>query len=166
MFELSPSVETTAASVLAIPAFSSTTRSIPWPTTKPPRHSPSRASAASSSPTQVTSQPSAARLSATCEPVRPHPMTTALIRMRLHVEHRLGERDDEPLAVRVLEHVVDGRREEPRLPPPARRRAHHDEVDAPPRRLLDDRVPDRACVDGVGVHDDAVLLAERACLCE
>ena len=64
---------------LGDPAFSSTTRSIPWPTTKPPRHSPSRASAPSSSSTHVTSQPSAARFSATDDPIRPHPMTTAFI---------------------------------------------------------------------------------------
>ena len=77
------------------------------------------------------------------------------------LEHAVGERDDEHLAGRVLEHVVDGRREEARLAPPARRRAEHDQVGAAALGLVDDRVADRAGVDGVGMDLDAVLLAER-----
>ena len=80
------------------------------------------------------------------DPTRPHPTITDLHAASevSSVEDAFGEGDDEHLARRVLEHVVDRRREEPRLPPPARRRAEHDQVDLAPRRLLDDRVPDRA----------------------
>ena len=45
------------------------------------------------------------------------------------LEDALWEGDDEHLARRVLEDVVDGRGEEPRLPPPARRRAEDDQID-------------------------------------
>src|SRR6476620_251359 len=121
--ELSPSVDTTAASAAATPARSSTSRSIPCPTTNPPRQSPRRVSAISSSSTHMTSQPSPASCVATEEPPRPHPMTTAFTLLRLLVEHPLGERDDEHLARGVAQDVVDGRREEPGLPPPAGRRA-------------------------------------------
>src|SRR6185369_11202656 len=162
MFELSPSVETTAASAAAAPARSSTSSSIPWPTTNPPRHSPRRASAVSSSSTHVMSQPSPASSFATDDPTRPQPMIIAFMRLRLLVEHAVGERDDEHLARRVAQDVVDGRREEPRLPAPARRRAEHDQVGLAARRLVDDRVPDRPRVDGLGADVDAVLLTQGA----
>ena len=64
--------------------------------------------------------------------------------------------------MRVLEHVVDRRREEPRLPAPPGRGPEHDQVDLPPLGLVDDRVADRARVDCVRMHLDVVLLAQRA----
>src|SRR5262245_48593743 len=142
-FELSPSVETTAASAVAIPACSSTSRSMPCPATKPPRQSPRRASALSSSSTHVTSQPSAASFVATDEPVRPQPTITTFMPLRLLVEHAVGERDDEHLARGVPEHVIDRRREEARLTPPPRGRAEHDQVGLASLGLVDDRVADR-----------------------
>src|SRR6476620_418623 len=145
--ELSPSVDTPAASAAATPARSSTSRSIPCPTTNPPRQSPRRVSAISSSSTHMTSQPSPASCFATDAPTRPHPITTAFIPLRLLVEHTLGERDDQHLARSVAQDVVDGRGKEPRLPPPTGRRAEHDQVGVPAGRLVDDRMADRP-----GVH--------------
>ena len=150
------------------PACSSTVTSIPCPTTNPPRQpGPSRPSASSFSSTTVTSQPSAASPLATAEPTRPHPITTAFTAAAAYSSNTaVGERDDEHLAGRLAQHEVDGRREESRLPSPARRRAEHDEVGVPPRRLVDDRMADRARAHDVAVHLDAVVGAERASLLE
>ena len=89
-------------------------------------------------------------------------MITAFTRRSVALlERSLGEGDDEHLARRVAEDVIDRRREEPRLPPPSRRRAEHDQVGAVVARLVDDRVADRAGDDRVCDDLDAVLLAER-----
>src|SRR5439155_73780 len=80
-FVLSPFVATTTASASSIPASRSTSASMPWPSTKPPRQfSPSLVSASSFSSTAVTSHPSSASWSATFEPTRPQPMTSAFMR--------------------------------------------------------------------------------------
>ena len=67
------------------------------------------------------------------------------------LEDAFREGDDEDLAVRVLEHVVDRRREEPRLPAPPGRGPEHDQVGLPPLGLVDDRVADRARVEAITV---------------
>ena len=77
------------------------------------------------------------------------------------LQHALGERDDEHLAGRVAQDVVDRRREEPRLPPPARRGAEHDQVGPARVGLVDDRIADRAGADDVACDLDAVLGAEQ-----
>ena len=103
--------------------------------------SPSRPSASSFSSMTVTSQPDACSCSATAEPTRPQPIDDRLHsgaaycrsasgRRQLLVHDGLREGDDQHLARRLAEHVVDGRREEARLAPPARRRAEHDQVGA------------------------------------
>src|SRR5262249_41956181 len=124
MFVLSPSVATTTASASSIPASRRTSTSIPWPSTKPPRpFSPSRVSASSFSSTAVTSQPSSASWIATFDPTRPQPITKALTGsgylrrfefrcLLIFLEDALRERDHEHLARRLLEHVLDRRREE------------------------------------------------------
>ena len=60
----------------------------------------------------------------------------------------LREGDDQHLARRLAQHVVDRRREEARLAAPARRRAEHDQVGVDLARALDDRVADRAGAHG------------------
>ena len=106
--------------------------------------------------------PRALSMRITARPIGPQPITTAFTLLRLLVEDAVGESDDEHLAVRVLEDVIDCRREEARLPPPTRRRAEDDQVDPAPRCLLDDGMADGARVDGLGMHHDVVLLAKRA----
>src|SRR3989440_4385799 len=125
-FVLSPFVATTTASASSIPASRSTSASMPWPSTKPPRQfSPSLVSASSFSSTAVTSQPSSASWSATFDPTRPQPITNALTgsgylrrleyRFLFFLEDALRKCDYEHLARRLLEHVLDRRREEARL---------------------------------------------------
>ena len=130
-FVLSPLVATTTASASGTPARRRISASIPWPTMNPPaQREPSRASASSCSSTAVTSQPSSARSRATAEPTLPQPITTSFMTSEYVLEHALRERDDEHLARRVPEHVVDRRREERGLAAPARRGAEHDQVRA------------------------------------
>src|SRR5947209_4407094 len=172
MFVLSPSVATTIASASSIPASCSTSASIPCPTMKPPDQSvPRRLSASSFSSTTVTSHPSLASWRATLEPTRPEPITITFMPIRLaqrclFLDHALGEGDDEHLAGRLAQDVLDRRREEPRLPPPARRRAEDDQVDASLPRMLDDCLADRASAHRRSVHLDAVVGPERLRLLE
>src|SRR5581483_2837206 len=145
--------------------------SMPWPTTNPPlQFAPSRASASSFSSIAVTSQPSPSSRLATAEPTRPHPITIAFtcsayrgIRPRelgpVFFEDALWERHDENLARSAAEHVFDRRREEPRLPAPPRRRAEHDQVCVALPGLVDDRLADRPCADGLADDFDAVFRA-------
>src|SRR5579884_4114276 len=169
---LSPSVVTTTASASSIPASRSSFRSMPWPTTKPPvQLSPSRPRASSFSSRTVTSQPEPCSCSATAEPTRPHPTTSAftfsayssgaLCRRELLVEHRLRERDDQHLARRPPEDVVDRRREEPRLPAPPRRGAEDDQVRVDLRGVRDDRLADRARTDRRPLHRHVEVGAEQ-----
>src|SRR5262245_49362478 len=178
MFVLSPSVETTAASASSIPARRSTSVSMPCPTTKPPRQSvPSRASASSFSSTAVTSQPSLASCTATADPTRPQPITTAFICRRVDertrlatpaapplpaVERALREGDDQHLAGRVAEDVVDRRGKESRLSTPPRGGAEDDQVSLTGPRFVDDRGTDRPGADHATRDDDPVVLAEQA----
>src|SRR5215216_5508313 len=69
------------------------------------------------------------------------------------LQDALWERNDQDLARRLLENVIDGRREEARLPSPARCRAEDDQVGSGAPRLLDDRLSDRA-----GTHGGAAYL--------
>src|SRR5262249_12530912 len=155
MLVLSPSVVTTTASASSIPASLRSVRSIPWPTRKPPvQESPRRTRASSFSSITVTSQPDASSCSDTDEPTRPQPITIAFTAAQctprngravaasdcgqLLVHHRLREGDDQHLARRPAEDVVDRRREEPGLPAPARGRAEDDQVGVDLRGVLDD----------------------------
>ena len=74
------------------------------------------------------------QLQATAEPTRPQPITTPSRLMSVSrspsSQHALREGDDQHLARRLAEHVVDGRREEARLAAPARRGAEDDQVGA------------------------------------
>src|SRR5580765_3743335 len=112
-FVLSPLVATTTASASGTPARRRISASIPWPTMNPPaQRGPSRASASSFSSTAVTSQPSSASSRATAEPTLPHPITTSFMTSEYVLEHALREGDDQDLARRGAEDVVDRRREE------------------------------------------------------
>src|SRR3954449_5089791 len=165
-FVLSPSVETTTASASSIPASRRTSVSMPCPTrNRPGQFSPSRESASSFSSITVTSQPSFWSWSAMVEPTRPQPMINAFTKSDYSpassFEHPLREGDDQHLGVRLAEHVVDRRREEPRLAAPARRRAEDDQVGLVLVRRLHDRLADRARADRPPEHLHAVLGAER-----
>src|SRR5271166_6826448 len=77
MLELSPDDTAAKASASSIPAFSSTSRSKPWPRTRsPPKSGLSRLKAAPSLSMIATSWPSRNNPSATDDPTRPHPITT------------------------------------------------------------------------------------------
>src|SRR6266496_541363 len=105
MFVLSPSVATTTASASSV-------------------------TASSRSSIATTSQPARSSSSAIADPTRPQPITRAFT-ARLSVAHGsdsgegrglllladvLRERDDQHLAGRLLQDVLDGRREEAGLP--------------------------------------------------
>src|SRR2546423_3139429 len=77
------------------------------------------------------------------------------------LDDTLREGDDDDLARRLLQHVLDGRREEARLPAPARSRAEDDQIGAAAIGLLDDRLPDRPRPNGLAAHLDAVVGAEQ-----
>src|SRR5262249_28112691 len=113
---------------------------MPWPTTNPPvQEEPRRLSASSFSSLAVTAQPSASTRLATLEPTRPQPMMIAFTSSAYRgnrvwqlasilFEDALRKCHDEDFAGRSAEHVLDRRREEPRLPAPARRRAKDDQI--------------------------------------
>ena len=75
------------------------------------------------------------------------------------LEHTLGEGDDEHLARRVSENVVDRWREETRLAAPARRRPEHDQVRTALDCSLDDRLAEASRPKRPAVHLDAVVRA-------
>src|SRR5207302_4804380 len=87
-------------------------------------------------------------------------MRSASGRAATVLEHALREGDDEHLALRVAENVIDRGREETRLATPARRRPEHDQIDLPLGRLFDDRVPDRARSDRLRLDGDVVVLTQ------
>src|SRR5919202_1459397 len=69
-------------------------------------------------------------------------------------------RDDDGVCVLargLAKDVVDGGREEARLPAPVRRRAEDDQIGVALLRLRDDRVADRSRADGLAAHVDAVV---------
>src|SRR5439155_18227010 len=124
----------------------------------------------SRSSTTVTSQPTDFNSRATAEPTRPEPITITFIssqrsrgsgRGKLFVEDPLGESDDQDLAGGAAEDVVDGRREEARLPPPAGRGAEHDQVGVGLAGVLDDRAADRPRAQDRADHLDAQLVTEQ-----
>src|SRR3954452_24630502 len=141
-FVLSPSVETTTASASSMPASRRMALSMPWPRTKPPvQFSPRRLRADSFSSTAVTSHPSEANRLAIVEPTRPQPMTMSFIALSVArrstprllgvpSEGPLWEGDDQYLARRLLQDVVDSEREHAGLPAPAGGRPEHDQVGA------------------------------------
>src|SRR5205814_2290842 len=129
-------------------------RSMPWPTRKPPGHeSPSRPSESSFSSSTVTSQPDSCSCSATVDPTRPHPITIAFTAAEMYsspsggcellVHDALRERDDQHLAGRAAEDVVDGGREEAGLAAPAGSRAEDDQVGIDLEGVLADGGADR-----------------------
>src|SRR5438874_5672778 len=166
MFVLSPSVETTTASVSSMPASRSTSTSIPWPTTNAPAQlEPSREMASMFSSITATSQPSERSSRAIEEPTLPQPMIRAFIPVQrsslLLLERSLREGDDEHLGGRLAKDVLDGRREEARLPAPAGRRAEDDQIRVDLGGDLEDRVADRARAHGAPVDLHPVVGAER-----
>ena len=74
----------------------------------------------------------------------------------------MRERDDEDLAGRLLEDVVDRGGKEAGLPAPAGRRPEDDQVGSLLGRLLDNRLPDRTGPDRAALHEDAVIGAEES----
>src|ERR1700753_280869 len=92
MLELSPDDTAAKASAPSIPAFSSTSRSNPKPSTRSPANSGlSRLNAALSLSITATSWPMRDRPSATEEPTRPHPITTTRTRGPLGPTSRSGQ---------------------------------------------------------------------------
>src|SRR6201999_25774 len=92
MLELSPDDTAAKASAPSIPAFSSTSRSNPKPSTRsPPNSGLSRLNAALSLSITATSWPMRDRPSATEEPTRPHPITTPRTRGPLGPPSRSGQ---------------------------------------------------------------------------
>ena len=174
MFVLSPSVATTTASASSIPASRRRSASIPWPTTK--RAGPVLAEPRERVLVLVDDRHVPALLEELERDRRADPAAADD-----QCLHDLTQRSAGPTPSRtpcgnatistsrprrLAQDVVDGRREEARLPAPARRRAEHDQVGPALRGRLDDRVADRARPHRPPVHLDAVVGAERARLRE